>query len=120
MSMRRMPLPNPYAESMTKASPADELDINKIVDRARRGAGLPPSTRQGAYADVSQVPDYKSALSLIRSAQAVVAAKATQTTPSSAPAAEPSGGSSPVPDAPKAPPVQSQAPAVEAPKGGTP
>jgi len=52
-------------ESMTREAFADELDINKIVERYARGGQLPLTTEDARYGDVSDVRDYKSALDFV-------------------------------------------------------
>ncbi len=52
-------------ESMTRESFADELDINKIVERYARGGQLPLTDADARFGDVSEVRDYKSALDFV-------------------------------------------------------
>ncbi len=56
-------------ESMTREAFADELDINKIVERYARGGQLPLTTADARYGDVSEVGDYKSALDFVFAAK---------------------------------------------------
>lgn len=52
-------------ESMTREAFADELDINKIVERYARGGQLPPTRADARYGDVADIGDYKSALDFV-------------------------------------------------------
>lgn len=52
-------------ESMTREAFADELDINKIVERYARGGQLPPTSADARYGDVADIGDYKSALDFV-------------------------------------------------------
>ncbi len=56
-------------DSMTREAFADELDINKIVERYARGGQLPLTTADARYGDVSEVNDYKSALDFVFAAK---------------------------------------------------
>lgn len=57
--------------SRTKPSFRDEVDINKIVARARQGQAVTHVGRgTPAFMDVSEVSDYKGALDMIRNADA--------------------------------------------------
>lgn len=57
--------------SMTKQSFVDECDINQIIDRARNGGSVDHlNARVPVYADVSNIPDYRSALDVVREADA--------------------------------------------------
>ncbi len=56
-------------DSMTRSSFADELDINKIVQRYANGGQLPLTDRDARYGDVSEVSDYKSALDFVFAAK---------------------------------------------------
>lgn len=57
--------------SRTKQSHKDECDINKIVARAEKAGGLGPVPVSQEFLDVSEVPDYQSALDLIIEADAL-------------------------------------------------
>lgn len=54
--------------SMTRQSEADATDINKIVARFEK-AGLPLPTGEGRFFDVSEVPDYRSAVEQVARAR---------------------------------------------------
>jgi len=57
--------------SRTKQSMRDEVDINVIVARARKGHAITHVARgMPAFMDVSEVGDYKSALDMLRAADA--------------------------------------------------
>lgn len=65
MSMPSSSNPGPGV-SRTKSTPAGEYDLNVIVARCRAGhSSIPANSKQGVFADVSTVPDFKSALSLL-------------------------------------------------------
>lgn len=56
-------------EKVTKESFTDQCDINKIIERiARTGERIDSTQKQ--YMDVSNIPDYSSALSIVLNAQA--------------------------------------------------
>lgn len=57
----------PIEESRTRQEFAKDCDINRIVDRFTRTGELPFVGRKnlGMYADVSEVPNYESALAFI-------------------------------------------------------
>lgn len=58
-------------ESMTKQSFREEVDINRIVARARQGQAVTHMARgTPLYIDVSEVGDYKGALDMVRNADA--------------------------------------------------
>ena len=44
-------------ESRTVTSLGNDTDVNNIMERFSRTGQMPPSTRQGVYADVSNVTD---------------------------------------------------------------
>ena len=54
--------------SRTKQSFADEADVNKIMARFV-ATGIPPQMREGFYADVSEIGDYREALERVENAQ---------------------------------------------------
>ncbi len=60
-------------ESMTREAFADELDINKIVERYARGGQLPATTADARYGDVADIGDYKSALDFVYASKAQLA-----------------------------------------------
>jgi len=61
--------------SRVKQSFRDEVDINKIVARARSGQAVTHLAKNSpVFMDVSEVGDYKSALDMIRNADAFFAA----------------------------------------------
>ncbi len=60
-------------ESMTREAFADELDINKIVERYARGGQLPPTMADARYGDVADIGDYKSALDFVFASKAKLA-----------------------------------------------
>lgn len=55
-------------ESKTRQADLEASDINKIVKRFERDGILPLAQREGAYLDVSEVPDYRAALEQVRKA----------------------------------------------------
>lgn len=59
-----------WSPSMTKQSFAEEVDINKILERARAGQDIRASVteRVAQYGDFSNVPSYQAALDLINRA----------------------------------------------------
>jgi len=55
--------------SLTQQSGADECDINKIVERAKRGAQLTVTDRTPQYGDFTQLPtDLRDCLNIVRKA----------------------------------------------------
>lgn len=54
--------------SKTRQSELDAADINKILKRFEKSGILPMTNREGAYLDVSEVGDYRSALEQVRKA----------------------------------------------------
>lgn len=55
-------------ESLTQQNLKDEVDINNIV-RKYKVTGEFPETKQGYYADVSNIPDYQQAVEIVKTAQ---------------------------------------------------
>ncbi|WNK13360.1 MAG: internal scaffolding protein [Microvirus sp.] len=56
-------------EVFTQQSGADECDINKIIERAKRGAQINVSERTPMYGDFTQVPtDLRDCLNVVRKA----------------------------------------------------
>ncbi len=55
-----------FDKSRTRQSEAKDADINNIVARYDRTGVLPTIGREGFYADVSQVGDYRDALERVR------------------------------------------------------
>lgn len=49
----------------TKQSFKDQCDINTIMARALKTGQFPLTTRQGRYADLSSLPDFKTALDIV-------------------------------------------------------
>lgn len=47
--------------SRTRTDVVDECDVNKIMDRAKRGGVIPQGVRQPVYGDVSSVGDFQEA-----------------------------------------------------------
>lgn len=47
--------------SRTRTDVLDECDVNKIMDRAKRGGVIPQGPRQPVYGDVSSVGDFQEA-----------------------------------------------------------
>jgi phage internal scaffolding protein len=60
--------------SLTKQSFKDECDINRIIARVRNGGNININTRAGRYMDVSNVPDYATALAIVKNADDMFAA----------------------------------------------
>lgn len=57
-------------ESRTVQAPAAEIDINRLVARAKAGEDLSSFVRVGQYMDMTQVPtDLRSALAIVQRAQ---------------------------------------------------
>lgn len=56
--------------SMTRQSEAEACDINFIMRRYEQ-TGIPPEFRPGDYLDVSEMPDYRTALDQIEAARAL-------------------------------------------------
>lgn len=56
-----------WEPSLTRQSEKDSCDINKIVNTYRQTGRL-PQLRQGLYADISQMGDYREALEQVRTA----------------------------------------------------
>lgn len=54
---------------VTKQSFKDECDVNKIVARFQKTGVLPEPRRQGVYADVSNVGEYRDVLHRVRGAE---------------------------------------------------
>ena len=54
-----------YGPSLTRQSEAAYADINKIMAKYRKTGVLPPQTREGFYADISEVGDYREALARV-------------------------------------------------------
>lgn len=64
----------PHAKIFTDKSKTvqdykDEVDINNIVQRAMVTGELPRANRTPVYADVSEVPDYQTALGIVQKAR---------------------------------------------------
>lgn len=55
-----------YEESRTRQSEMRSADINLIMAKYQKTGVLPPATRQGFFADVSEVGDYREALDRIQ------------------------------------------------------
>lgn len=58
----------PKGPTRTKKAFAGECDINEIIRRSKVNGQLPPG-RQGFYADVTDVPDYRGALEIVEYAR---------------------------------------------------
>lgn len=57
---------------LTQQSAKDECDINKIIERAKRGADIPVNDAQPRYADFTVIPtDLRECLNVVREADAV-------------------------------------------------
>lgn len=56
--------------SLTQQSAAAEADINNIVARYQKTGILPEVARQGVFGDVSNIPDYQTALNIVQDAEA--------------------------------------------------
>lgn len=53
------------SEKLTKESVDVETDLNVIVEKARRGVPMNVNTREPFYGDVSQIPDYATAMQIV-------------------------------------------------------
>lgn len=60
--------------SMTKQNHVKDLDMNRIVDNARRRGYLPPTVNPGFYADVSSIPSFEEAFDLVERSKSLFAA----------------------------------------------
>lgn len=60
-----------WGESRTRQSEAAALDINNIMKKYEKTGVLPVIGREGFFADVSQMPDYRGALESVRLADEV-------------------------------------------------
>ncbi len=58
----------PWGKSRTRQSEAKATNINTIVAQYDKTGLLPQIGREALYADVSEAPDYRTALDLIRNA----------------------------------------------------
>lgn len=69
MSKRKFSIGD-WSSSMTKQSFAEELDINKILERAKNGQDISAVVNQrvAQYGDFSEVPSYQEALDLVNRA----------------------------------------------------
>lgn len=54
--------------SLTRQSEAAECDVNFIIERAQKTGFLPGTPGVGAFADVSEMGDYRTALEQVRTA----------------------------------------------------
>lgn len=56
-----------FSEGRTVQADADRTDIRKILDRARRGGGAAGfiTSKQPFFADISNAPDYMTALNVV-------------------------------------------------------
>lgn len=61
--------PITFGKSRTQQNLKDECDINKIVERSRKLGQLPQSTKTPYYTDVSEIPDYQTAMHVVIQAQ---------------------------------------------------
>lgn len=57
--------------SMAKQEFKGECDVNKIVQLYRQGSPMPVQVRSGQFADVSDMPDYKTAVETVMEAKAI-------------------------------------------------
>lgn len=57
-----------WGKSLTRQSEMKYADINLIMAKYEKTRVLPPATRQGFFADVSQVGDYRDALHRVQAA----------------------------------------------------
>lgn len=55
--------------SKTQQAHAAECDINNIVARYKQTGILPEIARQGVFGDVSNIPDYQTALNIVEDAE---------------------------------------------------
>jgi len=60
-------------KSLTKQSMKDSCDINNIINRYKK-TGILPESKEGFYADVSEVKDYHQSLIQVQAAEAAFAA----------------------------------------------
>lgn len=58
-----------YGPGRTRQSEAKACDINNIISRYKKTGVLPPASRQGLFMDVSQVGDYREAVTRVNMAQ---------------------------------------------------
>lgn len=61
-------------QSLTKQSFKDETDINRIVARVLKTGVVPGTAKQGVFADVSSLGDYRASLHMVRDAEVAFAA----------------------------------------------
>lgn len=54
--------------SMTKQAPANEVDINQIMDRYLKTGEL-PSPRPAQYGDATEIPDFETAMQIVIAGQ---------------------------------------------------
>lgn len=59
-----------WGPTLTRQSEAKYADINLIMKKYEKTGVLPPATRQGFFADVSNVGDYRDALHRVQAADA--------------------------------------------------
>lgn len=57
--------------SMAKQEFKSECDVNKIVQLYRQGSPMPVQVRSGQFADVSEMPDYKTAVETVMEAEEI-------------------------------------------------
>lgn len=57
-----------FGQSLTRQSEMRNADINLIMAKYEKTGVLPPATREGFFADVSQVGDYRDALNRVERA----------------------------------------------------
>ncbi len=58
----------PFEKTRTRQSEAKAADINNIVQQYNRTGFLPQVSREGLFVDVSEMPDYRTSLDMIRRA----------------------------------------------------
>lgn len=66
MSKRGLVCPEP---SLTKQSAADEVDVNKLMERFAKTGQLSVSDIQPVYGDATQVPDLFTSLTIVKNAE---------------------------------------------------
>lgn len=60
---------DPNEKCLTQQAPAEETDINIIVEKAKRGAVPPTNGREGIYGDFRNLPDLRSAMLIVKEAE---------------------------------------------------
>ena len=61
-------------KSLTRQASKDETDVNQILERYSNGGFVNVNAAEPFYGDVSEIPDYATALNIVREAQSQFAA----------------------------------------------